>query len=172
MLDWLRNMNWFAVHAKRFRETVAASSVAERGVEVFLPMVKVERPEREVIKVGSKPLFSGYFFARFRVEGSLESVESARGVLRVLKSGDCPIRVEEGVIAEIRDRVEADGLIRLQRDKLSPGDLVSIQEGPFAGMMGRVEAEIDDRKRVAILLEAFWNARVLIERRWVQAEAA
>src|SRR5579872_5714476 len=161
MLDWLRKVNWFAVHTKRFRETVAASTVSALGVEVFLPMVKVERPEDEIIKVASKPLFASYFFARFLPEGSLEYVESARGVLRVIKSGDYPIPVEERVVAEIRNRVEADGLIRLQRDKLSPGDLVSIQEGPFAGMMGRVEAESDDRRRVAILLEAFWNARVL-----------
>jgi hypothetical protein len=39
-------------------------------------------------------------------------------------------------------------------------------------MMGRVERELDDRKRVAILLESLLNARALIERRWLQAEAA
>jgi hypothetical protein len=39
-------------------------------------------------------------------------------------------------------------------------------------MMGRVERELDDRKRVAIFLESLLNARVLIERRWIEAEAA
>jgi hypothetical protein len=38
--------------------------------------------------------------------------------------------------------------------------------------MGRVERELDDRRRVAIFLETLLNARVLIETRWVEAEAA
>lgn len=171
-MDWLSDINWFAVHTKRFRETVAASSVDALGLEVFLPMVKVECLDRVVIKVGSKALFPGYFFARFRPGVCLDSVESARGVLHVIKSGIYPIPVEELVVSEIRNRVEEDGLIRLKRVELTPGDRVSIQDGPFAGMVGRIEAELDDRKRVAILLETLWNARVLIEKRCLEVEAA
>ena len=58
------------------------------------------------------------------------------------------------------------------RTSLAPGTRVTIQSGPFEGMMGRVERELDDRKRVAIFLEALFHARVLIERRWIEAEAA
>jgi len=171
-MDWLRDLNWFAIHVKRFREAVAASSVAALGLEVFLPMIKVECPEHLTIKVGSKPLFQGYFFARFNPEISLGSVESARGVLHVIKSGSSPIPVDDQVVREVQNRVEADGLIRLRERELKPGDRVSVQEGPFAGMMGRVEAELDDRRRVAILLEALGQARLVIERRWVQVEVA
>jgi hypothetical protein len=38
--------------------------------------------------------------------------------------------------------------------------------------MGRVEREFDDRKRVAIFLETLFQARLIIERRWIEAEAA
>jgi hypothetical protein len=38
--------------------------------------------------------------------------------------------------------------------------------------MGRVERELDDGKRVAILLETLLRARVLIEKRWLESEAA
>jgi transcriptional antiterminator RfaH len=169
---WQTDKNWFAIHTKRFRETVAASSVASLGLPVFLPMIKVDDLERAVIKVASKPLFPSYFFAQFSAELSLSEVESARGVLHVIKSGSYPISVDDEVVRQIQERVEADGLIRLQHRELSPGDRVSIQEGPFAGMMGRVEAELDDRRRVAILLEALWDARVLIEKRWLEIETA
>jgi transcriptional antiterminator RfaH len=171
-MDWFREINWFAIHVKRFRESVAAASVAALGLEVFLPMVKVEHPEYLTIKVAAKPLFPGYFFARFNPEAYLSSVEGSRGVLQVIKSGSCPTPVDDQVMREIQDRVEADGLIRLQPRELKPGDRVSVQEGPFAGMMGRVEAELDDRRRVAILLETLWQARVLIEKRWVELETA
>jgi transcription antitermination factor NusG len=171
-MDWLRNINWFAVHAKRFRESVAAATVGALGIEVFLPMVKVECPEWAVIRLTAKPLFAGYFFARFTPEISLDCVESARGVLYVIKSGSLPIPVDGEVIREIQDRVEGDGLIRLLPGPLRAGTRVSIRDGPFEGMLGQVEAELDDQKRVAILLEAFWNARVVIEKRWLEAEPA
>lgn len=171
-MDWFSDIKWFVVHARRFREKLAASSVSALGAETFLPLVKLECPERAVIRVGSKPLFSGYLFARFAPAALLDAVESARGVLYVVKFGSLPIPVETQVICEIQERVEADGLIRLRRVELRPGDRVSIQDGPFAGMMGRVESELDDRKRVAILLEALWHVRVVLEKRWVEAEAA
>ena len=152
-------------------ETIAAGSVRALGLEMFLPMVNVEDLESAVIKAATKPLFPGYFFARFCPAVSLDSVESARGVLHVVKSGSCPIPVEELVVREIQERVEADGLVHLEPCRLQAGDRVWVQDGPFAGMVGRVEMELDDRKRVAILLETLWNARVLIAKQWVQAEA-
>jgi transcriptional antiterminator RfaH len=166
------DVNWFAVHTKRFRETAAAASLVALGFEVFLPMVKVENCDQLVIKLNSKPLFPAYFFARFSLASSFDSIESARGVSYVVKSGGCPVPVEEPIIAELRSRAEADGLIRLQPRELKAGDRVSVQQGPFAGMIGRVEAELDDHKRVAILLEALWQARLVFEKRWVELEAA
>ena len=44
-------------------------------------------------------------------------------------------------------------------------------QGPFEGLMGRVEQEWDDGKRVAILLEGINKARVLIEKRWLSVMA-
>lgn len=165
-------MNWFAIHTKRHRETLAAAGVGALGLAVFLPMVKVECLEHFAIKKDSQPLFPGYFFARFCPAISLSAVESARGVLRIIKSGAWPIPVDEQAIVEIQGRVAEDGLIPLENRELKPGDQVSIQQGPFAGMLARVEMELDGGRRVAILLQAMWNARVLIEKRWVEAEAA
>jgi transcriptional antiterminator RfaH len=161
---------WFAVHTKRFRETLAASTIAALGLEVFLPMVKVDVLDPSPIKVNAKPLFPSYLFARFNDAVFLESVDSARGVLYVVRSGLWPASLDDTVISEIQGRMEDDGLIRLHPRKLAPGDRVSIQSGPFAGMMGRVESELDDCKRVAILLEALWNARAVVERQLVQLE--
>jgi len=164
--------NWFAVHTKRFREVLAGSGISALGVEVFLPMIKVNAPDPGPIRVNSKPLFPAYLFARFSPAAFLDSVGSAPGVLYVVRSGPHPISVDDTVITEIQARVEDDGLIRLCPRKLAPGDRVSIESGPFAGMMGRVEAELDDHRRVAILLEALWSSRVLLEKRYLEVQTA
>lgn len=170
--DPWRNTSWFAVHTKQRRESFACTNIHAIGVEVLLPRVRIERLVRGAAQPGIKPLFPGYFFARFCPADSFESVKTTRGVLQVVSSGRIPIPVPDVVVREIRDRVQEDGLIRIHPKALAAGTLVTIQSGPFEGMMGRVERELDDRKRVAIFLETLFNARVVIEKRWLEAEAA
>ncbi|MBV8278318.1 MAG: hypothetical protein JO170_24085 [Verrucomicrobia bacterium] len=167
-----RDVNWFALHTKPRRENFAVTNVSALGVESFLPRLKAECLEHGVATTIIRPLFPGYFFARFCPESSFESVKATCGVLQVVSSGRMPIPVPENVVQEIQDRVLEDGLIRIHPQTLAPGTLVTIQSGPFEGMMGRVERELDDRKRVAIFLETLFNVRVLIERRWIKAQAA
>jgi transcription antitermination factor NusG len=89
----------------------------------------------------------------------------------VVGSEKFPIPVDDEVIGAIQDRIEEDGLIRVQPQALAPGTHVTIRNGPFEGLIGTVLREADDRKRVAILLETLLSARVLIETRWLEAEA-
>jgi transcriptional antiterminator RfaH len=171
-MDLWKENRWFAVHTKARREAFAAANVTALGIPMLLPRLTVERLVRGVPRMTTRTLFPGYFFARFCPERSLESVGCARGVLQVVSSGRFPIPVEDEVVDEIQDRVGEDGLIRIRPGILAPGTRVSIQSGPFEGMMGRVEHELDDRKRVAIFLESLLNARAQIEKRWLQTEAA
>jgi transcriptional antiterminator RfaH len=170
--DPWRNTSWFAIHTKPRRESFACTNIRAIGIEVLLPRVRIERLIRGAAQPGSKPLFSGYFFARFCPADSFESVKTTRGVLQVVSSGRIPIPVPNVIVQEIRGRIQEDGLIRIRPQALAQGTLVKIQSGPFEGMMGRVERELDDSKRVAIFLETLFNARVVIEKRWLEAEAA
>lgn len=164
-LDGWREPNWFVIHSKSGRETLAAAGVAELDAEVFLPRIKREQPVGGVWRAIARPLFPGYFFAYFRPLLTLDSVRSVRGVLRVVGAGRCPIPLAENVILEIRQRVQEDGFICLEPQSFAAGDRVLIDEGPFAGWIGRVEREWDDHKRVAILLEALQQSRMLVEKR-------
>ena len=170
-VDLWRDTSWFAINAKTRREKFAAANVSALGIGILLPLVKVEHLTRGDPLGAVKPLFPGYFFARFCPEISYESVKCSRGVLRVVSSGKFPIPVHDAVVQEIRDRIEKDGLIRLRPQSLAPGTRVSIQDGPFEGLMGSVERELDGGKRVLILLETLMHARVLIERQCLEAAA-
>jgi transcriptional antiterminator RfaH len=170
--DLWKEVSWFAIQTKPRRETFAAQNIEKLGLEVLLPRIRFERLIRGTATSGAKPLFPGYFFSRFCPATSLESTKTTRGVIRVVNSGRIPIPVPEDIIREIQDRIEDDGLVQIRPRVLTPGTVVTIQSGPFEGMIGRVEHELDDRKRVAIFLETLFNARVLIERRWIEAEAA
>ncbi|MBV8282812.1 MAG: hypothetical protein JO347_12240 [Candidatus Eremiobacteraeota bacterium] len=170
-IDFWREVNWFAIHAKSRRESFAAANISALGIGILLPRVKSDCLVSGAVQLRTKPLFPGYFFARFCPEAFFELVKCARGVLRVVSSGRIPIPVHEKVVQEIQDRIQEDGFIRIRQQDLEPGDRVTIQSGPLEGMIGRVVQELDDQRRVAIFLEGLLHARVLIERRWIQAQA-
>ena len=64
--DLWRDINWFALHTKPRRENFAVTNVSALGVESFLPRLKTEHSVHGVARAIIKPLFPGYFFARFR----------------------------------------------------------------------------------------------------------
>jgi transcriptional antiterminator RfaH len=168
-IDFWSKANWYAVQAKPSHLKLAVTHVSKLDLEVFLPCVKCDG---EAFRAEA-PLFPGYFFARFCPLTSFDAVRYGRGVLRILGTSRHPLPVEEEIIETIRERLQEDGLIHLERKAFQPGDLVTVEEGPFCGWMGKVEREWDDGKRVAILLDVIHQARVLVDRRHiVAAEAA
>lgn len=165
-MDFYRETHWFTIHAKPYREDVAATNIARLDLEVFLPKMKRERLVYGVPREMIVPLFPGYFFARFCPATHLHLIRYARGVLRIVSCGDVPLPVDEVIIQEIRSRIGPDGYVRLGARSPQPGDRVLVREGPLRGLMGIFERELDDRERVVLLLEAIeYQARVVVERR-------
>jgi transcriptional antiterminator RfaH len=156
-------IHWFAIQTQAGSEDVARCQIAALDLETLLP--KARR-----IRVGSdrpsplKSLFPGYLFARFCPGLSLRAVRYARGVSRVLSAGPNPVPVEPAIIDEIRSRMDADGWVPLEQRPWQPGDALEVIDGPFRGCRGIFERELDDRRRVVLLLEAIHQARVIVEK--------
>ena len=164
MNGW-KDSNWYAVQTKPHRENVAAAHFVSRHLDVLLPRVRSEMAVGGVARCVTRPLFPGYFFAEFCLELSLDTVRFTQGVLRVVSAGKRPLALAPEIIDRIRERIGLDGFVRLERRPLGCGEQVLIEAGPFSGWMGRVERELDDGRRVLILLEVLQQARLLIERR-------
>lgn len=163
-MDFWSETNWFAVQTKPQRESLALASVPIDRIQRFFPRCKRRNAPGPG---GIKPLFPGYFFARFCPALELDRVRYARGVLRVVSASGIPLPVEDETIQGIRDRLDADGCARLQPSAFHAGECVCIEEGPLRGLMGRVEREWDDGRRVAILLDALLHSRVIVDRAWL-----
>src|SRR2546423_2960032 len=108
-MDFWNETNWFVIQAKPYHEALAAARVAKLDAEVFYPRVKQEQSICGVLRVRSKPLFTGYFFARFCPLLLFDAVRYAQGVLRVVGSKQFPIPLETEIISGIRERVCGDG---------------------------------------------------------------
>jgi transcriptional antiterminator RfaH len=171
-LSWHEQVNWFAVQTKPHQEGLAAAKVAELDVEVFLPRVKKEQLVCGIWRVVTTPLFPCYFFARFCPLLSLATIRYASGTLRVIGTSRFPIPLEPDSILNIKERIQADGLIHLEQKPLRRDDKVIIECGPFEGWVGRVLRESDDGRRVTVLLDMLERARVVMERQYLKPVAA
>jgi transcriptional antiterminator RfaH len=167
-LDFWQEKNWFAVQTKAHQESLAAARLAGLALEVFLPQSREQQAVGRCIRRVTKALFPGYFFTRFCPLDFLEAVRYTHGVLRVVGSGRFPIPVAPEIVCGIREQIQPDGFIRLEARRFRPGDKVTVEQGPFQGWLGKIQREHDDGKRVTILLEAIQQARLSVEKSWVQ----
>jgi transcriptional antiterminator RfaH len=167
-MDFMTETRWFAVQTKPHQEALAAARLGQLNLETFLPRFQGDVFVCGITRLVVKPLFPSYLFARFCPLVSYDAVRHVSGVLRVVGNRHAPIPLEPEVIASLRSRIQADGYVRLQRRRLQPGEKVQIEQGPFAGWIAEVEREWDDGRRVAILLGALQQARMVIQRRWLE----
>lgn len=146
--DW--SMGWYCVRAKPRMETVAAATLKTlKSVEVFLP--RTVRPKK--IKCSPiKPLFPGYFFARFDPIAHLRNVHFARGVSYVVRRKEIPVPVSPQVMLELR-LISPDGILEIPDKPHRIGDKVKAIAGLFEGEQGDVTQLIPSRERIKVLFE-------------------
>ena len=133
---------WYAVRTKPRQEAVAEAFLIQSEVEVFYP------------KIGpTKPLFTGYIFAKFDADTQLRLVKYSRGVSSVVSFGDKPAPVDELLIEGIKLRIK-DGFVVLDPPSFTKGEKVEIKEGPLEGISGIFDSRVKDSDRVVILLNA------------------
>jgi transcriptional antiterminator RfaH len=168
-LEFWQETSWFAVQTKAHQEKCVSARLAKLKLEVFLPQIRTEQFIGRQIRKVAEALFPGYFFSRFCPLECLDAVRYTHGVLRVVTSGHFPIPVKPEIIANIRDRMEPDGFIRLETKCFKRGDKVLIEQGPFQGWMGEVQREQHGGMRVTILLGTIYQAKLSVEKRWLSA---
>lgn len=161
-------MHWYAVHTKPRQESVAQAALDREGVKTFFPKLRRRKTVRRKFQWVTGPLFPGYLFARFEFMQSGRLVKYANGVTNIVSFGGKPAVVEEAIVRTIQDNCEGD-TVTLQPIQFKPGDEVTIQVGPMAGLRGIFEREMSDSERVVILLQAMGaGAKVEVSREQIE----
>ena len=158
-------IQWFAIQARPGAEPAAESHLRALPIETLLPLARrrvhhATRTPRMVLR----PLFPGYFFARFCPAASLRAVSYSRSVLRVVGGGGRPWPVDDAIVADIRDRLGPEGCVELAERRFGVGDSVRITAGPLVGWSGIFDSELSDAERVVILIETLQQGRVVVRR--------
>jgi len=154
---------WYAVHTKPNRENFAELNLQRLGIETFCPRFQQERIIRRNRKTVTRPLFPGYFFARFNLSQHYRMVAFAHGVKSLVAFGSFPVKVEEEIIGSIKIRCK-DGYVIIKNSSFVEGQVVRIQQGPLQGFEAVFQQELPDHQRAMLLLRTIsFHARVTVD---------
>ncbi len=142
---------WYVIQTKPKKEEEAKSYLSTKGVEVFNPLLETFLLRNGRMNKEVKPLFPNYIFGKFDLDQNYPLVRWAKGVKKVLGFGEYPTPVSEEVVEIIKERTDAQGIVRLKYH-FQTNDLIRIKTGPLKDLLGIFERWISDTERVRILL--------------------
>ncbi len=164
---------WFCIKTNRYKERWVCRQLAEWCDEVYLPLLREYKKVRRQLKWVIEPLFPGYLFARFELGRGLGKVRTTAGVGSLLStSEDGPVVVDDAIIEVLRER-SSNGYVEIRPAALSPGDVLEVIHGPFAGLTALFEKNLKAGERIVILLDLLSSrVRVQVPRAYVQKQRA
>lgn len=154
MADEQDTSPWYACYTRGRAEKKVDLLLRQRGVETFLPLIRLRRKWHDRIKTVEWPLFPSYVFVR-GLQTTLGSILMTPGVTDIVRMNGRPAQVTD---AEIRNIAAFAGVLgetehEPRRVTLEPGQSVKIASGPFQGL-DAVVVEVRGRRRVLVGLRA------------------
>ena len=170
-------MHWYLVFTKPRQEQVALENLERQGYRCYLPQWQVAKKKRgrntAAWVTAYEPLFPRYLFIELDTGPSglgWGPIRSTTGVTSLVRFGLQPAKAPAGLIDALR-AMEAEHAQSTARP-LEPGDVVSLREGPFAGLRAVYQCQ-DSNARITLLLEIMSRpVRVQVEAAAVFRSAA
>ncbi len=162
---------WYALRSKPQKEDVVWRQLQAKGVEVFYPRLRVNPVNPRAKKI--KPYFPGYMFVNLDLgEVGVSAFQWMPHALGLVSFGGEPSMVPEPLLQNIRVKVQAIADAGGENlSGLKPGDLVRVQDGPFAGYEAIFNERLPGTERVRVLLEFLNRRQVVVELRAAQIES-
>ena len=147
----INEMQWFLLQTKVRQEQRAAENLERQNVVSFCPMIRVEKISRGRRTEVQDVLFPGYLFVQLGESSvSTTAVRSTRGVSHFVTSAGAPIKVPQGLVEQLRNRVTSHAeLIMSQLPK--SGAKMQVIDGPFKGL-NAIFSEPDGNSRAIVMV--------------------
>lgn len=143
---------WYVVRTLRAKERLAQNHLRFQGFTGYLPMHQKTLRRAGRFQTSEGPLFPGYLFVNLDLgRDRWRSVNGTVGVAYLLMVGEKPVPVPRGLVEDLQSVFSGQGQSR-PSPRFAPGDRVRLASGPFARMVGELQA-IEGAGRVRILLE-------------------
>jgi transcription antitermination factor NusG len=149
-------LQWFVVEANPSATSLAAHSIRELGLTVFLPEFVQRVRKGNVSHLVRKPLLYGYLFAQFDMANPRwPQIFSRRGVRTMMVDAQMkPKPVPDNQIEEVRKIAGKYEGVVCEQVPLTKDQAVMIIDGAFSGIRGTVKST-DHVDKVVVELQTF-----------------
>jgi transcription antitermination factor NusG len=157
---------WFALRVRPNYEKPVAAALRGKGLQEFLPLIRMKRQWSDRVKEMDVPLFPGYLFCRLNLEERMPLITTP-GFLYLVGVGKQPEAVDESEISAIQSVLQS-GLAITSWPTLMVGQRVQLKYGPLRGLQG-VLTKIANQHRIYVsvtLLKRSISVEVAPE--WIQ----
>jgi len=146
---------WFAIYVRSRFEKKVLQSLADIGIESFLPLISRIKRWSDRMKRVEEPLFRSYLFVRIQPndETAKLNVKKVSGVVRFVSIKDVPVPVPDNQIAAIKAYIADNTLHEVNCEDYKEGELVTIKSGHLRDLIGRF-VKINGKHRVIINIES------------------
>jgi transcription antitermination factor NusG len=156
------SLQWYALRSKPNREDALWHQATARGFEVYYPRTRVQPVNPRARKV--KPYFPGYMFVQADMASTGYSAFAWMPYSHgLVLCGSEPSPVPDPIILAMQRRVGQINAAGAEPDSLTPGQVVEIQAGAFAGFEAIFDSRLSGSQRVRILLQ-------LLNKHWLPLE--
>jgi transcriptional antiterminator RfaH len=156
-------INWYVMNCKPQKEAFLRERLQIQRIEVYLPSIRVRPVNPRARK--ERPFFPGYLFIHVDLEQiSASELRRIPGSNGLVCYGGEPAYVGDPLIREIQKQV--DGITDKANssvDSFRPGDLVVINDGPFATYKAMFDCRLSGSDRVRVLLQLLQGQNMRLE---------
>jgi transcriptional antiterminator RfaH len=145
------NSGWYLLYTRPKQEKKVTEQLKEKQLKHYLPVQTVVRKWADRLKTVQQPLFPSYVFVYLEDLRDYFIGLNTDGVLQYVKFGGRITRVGEAIIHNLRLIIEYGREVEVSLSEFKQGQLLTISEGPFAGM----NCEVMQYKRQERILVRF-----------------
>ncbi len=150
-MNSVEKIHWYVFYTKpRFEKKIHEKLIA-KGIESYLPIVKIWRKWSDRKKLVEEVLFKSYIFAHVNEKGRL-TVLQTDGIVRCVSFNGRAAIVPDEQIEYVKKIVEHKQNTLQVNERLYKGTKVRVISGPLEGMEGYIEY-VDEDKWVAFNIE-------------------
>lgn len=149
----LPNLPWYVIHTCSRHEGLVEAGLTRKGLEVFLPRVKVRSRRRDRLQMLEAPLFPGYLFVHTDLnDWAHYHIIRNQGVVRILGIKGQFTPVPEDTVTSLRTLVNS-GQPVFPWSQLAPGKRVRVVDGPLMGASGVILRNKQGKRRLLVAVK-------------------
>ena len=145
--------SWYLIFTKPRQENLARENLERQGFITYLPVAQRSRRRNGRYIKSIEPYFPRYLFIQLNTDtDNCAPIRSTVGVAQMVGFGDVPAVVPDELVNSLKENDDSNGLQKVIKQDISPGDKIEILSGPFAGYQGIYQQQ-KGAERVAVLLD-------------------